>query len=109
MISCLSRFPCFPFIGDIVLEPLGLDFVPFGPALWTGLIYFERKELSVRWSRPIGRPPLGGEGYQRDGASSRFTHLVIFIKIQSQVRRKLVAELKICQRHSFGRSPLCIN
>ncbi|KEH29797.1 hypothetical protein MTR_4g051695 [Medicago truncatula] len=23
----------------------------------------------------MGRPPLGGEGYQRDGASSRFTHL----------------------------------
>jgi hypothetical protein len=27
------------------------------------------------------RPPLGGEGYQRDGASSRFTHLIIFTKI----------------------------
>jgi hypothetical protein len=24
------------------------------------------------------RPPLGGEGYQRDGASSRFTHFVYF-------------------------------
>ncbi|AES76838.1 hypothetical protein MTR_6g087840 [Medicago truncatula] len=69
----------------------------------------ERKELSVRWSRPMERPPLGGEGYQQDGASSRFTHLIIFTKIQSQVRRKLVAELKICQCHSFGRSHLCIN
>ena len=27
------------------------------------------------------RPPLGGEGYQRDGASSRFTHLIIFTKL----------------------------
>jgi hypothetical protein len=27
------------------------------------------------------RPPLGGEGYQRDGASSRFTHLIIFTKV----------------------------
>ncbi|AES76840.1 hypothetical protein MTR_6g087860 [Medicago truncatula] len=69
----------------------------------------ERKELSVRWSRPMERPPLGGEGYQRDEASSRFTHLIIFTKIQSQVCRKLVAELKIYQCHSFGRSPLCIN
>jgi len=24
------------------------------------------------------RPLLGGEGYQRDGASSRFTHFVYF-------------------------------
>jgi len=27
------------------------------------------------------RPPLGGEGYQRDGASSRFSHLIIFNKV----------------------------
>jgi hypothetical protein len=26
-------------------------------------------------------PPIGGEGYQRDGASSRFTHFDIFTKI----------------------------
>jgi len=26
------------------------------------------------------RPPLGGEGYQRDGASSRFTHFSYFTK-----------------------------
>jgi len=27
---------------------------------------------------PLERPPLGGEGYQRDGASSRFTHFDYF-------------------------------
>jgi len=27
------------------------------------------------------RPLLRGEGYQRDGASSRFTHLIIFTKV----------------------------
>jgi len=27
------------------------------------------------------RPPLGVEGYQREEASSRFTHLIIFTKV----------------------------
>ncbi|AES76134.1 hypothetical protein MTR_6g071830 [Medicago truncatula] len=54
----------------------------------------ERKELSVRWSRPMERPPLGGKGYQRDGVSSRFTHLIIFTKIFKQLSRKLVVDSK---------------
>jgi hypothetical protein len=35
--------------------------------------------------------------------------LTFFFQIQTQVRRKLVAELKIYQCHSFGRSPIWIN
>ncbi|AES66562.1 hypothetical protein MTR_2g075800 [Medicago truncatula] len=50
------------------------------------------------------RPPLGGEGYQRDGASSRFTHLTIFNKIPEQLSRKLQVDPKSIIS-IFGRPP----
>ncbi|AES62649.1 hypothetical protein MTR_1g104490 [Medicago truncatula] len=49
------------------------------------------------------RPPLGGEGYQRDGASSRFTHLIIFTKIFKQLSRKLLVDSKFSRVTLFGR------
>ncbi|KEH39646.1 hypothetical protein MTR_2g105120 [Medicago truncatula] len=73
--STLSRFVNYPVrwsrpYGKASIRRRGLS------------MRVERKELSVRWSRPMEMPPLGGEGYQRDGASSRFTHLIIFTKVR---------------------------
>ena len=41
---------------------------------------FESREKSylLDGAAPMERPPLGGEGYQRDGASSRFTNFDYF-------------------------------
>jgi len=41
---------------------------------------FESREKSypLDGAAPMERPPLGGEGYQRDGASSRFAHFDYF-------------------------------
>ncbi|AET02867.1 hypothetical protein MTR_8g056760 [Medicago truncatula] len=83
------------WIVDTLLATTGA----VGEKMWLIRHRFERKELSVRWSRPMERPPLGGEGYQRDGASSRFTHLIIFTKIPKQLSRKLLADSKFSQCH----------
>ena len=41
---------------------------------------FESREKSypLEGATPMESPPLGGEGYQRDGVSSRFTHFDYF-------------------------------
>ena len=43
-------------------------------------IFVESREKSypLDGAAPMERPPLGGGGYQRDGASSRFTHFDYF-------------------------------
>jgi len=69
--------------GKAVIKSRGLSMGGKLPNWKCFTLCFESREKSYPLDgfAPMEMPPLGGESYQWDGASSRFTHFDIFTKI----------------------------